>query len=58
MAPEQVDITLGEKTKRTDIYALGGILYTMLTLQPPVKDDNVQTVLDNTSTAKSPRLHP
>ncbi|MCM8531024.1 MAG: serine/threonine protein kinase [Lentisphaeraceae bacterium] len=48
MAPEQIDSKLGNKTKQTDIYALGGILYTLLTLRPPVKKDNVQEVLDAT----------
>ena len=52
MAPEQIDSTLGDKTKRTDIYALGGILYTMLTLQPPVKNRDIQKMLDDTINGK------
>jgi eukaryotic-like serine/threonine-protein kinase len=48
MAPEQVDHKLGEKDRRTDIYALGGILYTLLTKRAPVERDSVQDVLNET----------
>ena len=54
MAPEQIDSKLGDKTKQTDIYALGGILYTLLTLRPPIKKDNVQEVLDATVAGEVP----
>ena len=48
MAPEQVDFKLGEKDKRTDVYALGGILYSMLALKPPIDNKDVQKTLDMT----------
>lgn len=35
MAPEQVDPSFGEVNHRSDIYALGSILYEMLTGKPP-----------------------
>lgn len=44
MAPEQArpDHTVDT---RTDIYALGAILYSILTLRPPVRGDNLKDVL-------------
>lgn len=48
MAPEQVDFKLGEKDKRTDVYALGGILYSMLAMKPPIDNKDVQKTLDQT----------
>jgi serine/threonine protein kinase len=44
MAPEQArpDHPVDE---RTDIYALGAILYSILTLRPPVRGDNLKDVL-------------
>ena len=48
MAPEQIDFKLGGKDKRTDVYALGGILYSMLALKPPVDKKDVQKTLDDT----------
>ena len=52
MAPEQVEFKLGEKDKRTDVYALGGILYSMLALKPPVDHKDVQKTLDDTVEGK------
>ena len=49
MAPEQVKSELGNKTIQTDIYALGAILYAILTLHSPldhIKD--IDQVLDKT----------
>ena len=52
MAPEQVEFKLGEKDKRTDVYALGGILYSLLALRPPIDHKDVQKTLDDTVAGK------
>jgi serine/threonine protein kinase len=44
MAPEQVEN--GPVDERTDIYALGGILYQILTLRPPHEEGEVYEMLD------------
>jgi len=45
MAPEQALGKTGNLDERTDIYALGAILYSILTLHPPVTGDDVDKVL-------------
>ena len=45
MAPEQAYGRIGQLDGRTDIYALGAILYNILTLHPPVEGDTSQAVL-------------
>lgn len=45
MAPEQAEGRIEDIDERTDIYALGAILYTILTLHPPVSGDSVDEVL-------------
>ena len=48
MAPEQVDSSLGSKTPKTDIYALGGILYSLLCFKVPFESDTLEGVLKET----------
>ena len=45
MAPEQAEGRAGDIDTRSDIYALGGILYCILTMQPPVTGANLDEIL-------------
>jgi len=45
MAPEQAAGELDKLDARTDIFALGGILYNILTLHPPVNGTTVEEML-------------
>jgi serine/threonine protein kinase len=50
MAPEQAMGQSFDIDERTDIYALGAILYSILTLHPPVSGDSVDKVLKRVAT--------
>ena len=52
MAPEQAEGKIDQIDERTDIYSLGAILYTILTLRPPVQGDNVREVLEKVVTGE------
>ncbi len=45
MSPEQAYGKVSEIDQRTDIYALGAILYSILTLNPPVEGETVNAIL-------------
>jgi len=49
MAPEQALGRIDELEARTDIYALGAILYNMLCLRPPVEGKTVHEILRKVS---------
>ena len=48
MAPEQIETELGPKNLQTDIYALGGILYSLLCYKAPFESDTLDGVLKET----------
>lgn len=55
MAPEQIKKCFGSKTVQTDIYALGSILYSLLTFHSPLDNiKDVDNVLDSTIEGKIP----
>ena len=47
MSPEQAMGKKGKKDFRTDIYALGAILYSLLTFKPPVTGANAKELISN-----------
>lgn len=49
MSPEQARGSMEEVDERSDIYALGGILYAILTLRPPVEGKTALEVLQKVS---------
>jgi len=50
MAPEQADGEIDKLDARTDIFALGGVLYNILTLHPPVSGKSVEEMLEQIRT--------
>jgi serine/threonine protein kinase/Leucine-rich repeat (LRR) protein len=50
MSPEQAEGKVDEIDARTDIFALGGILYNILTLHPPVSGKSVQEIVQKIRT--------
>ena len=51
MSPEQAMGKVSELDERSDIFSLGGILYAILTLRPPVEGKDVWEVLEKVQTA-------
>ncbi len=47
MSPEQAAGKNSKRSRQTDIYALGAILYTILTLHPPFRGETMEEVLRN-----------
>jgi len=45
MSPEQAEGKIAELDGRSDIFSLGGILYALLTLRPPVEGDSLEEIL-------------
>ena len=52
MSPEQARGENETLTARSDLYSLGGILYQLLTLRPPVEGRNVEEVLQKVARAE------
>jgi len=49
MSPEQASGSIGDVDELSDIYALGGILYAILTLRPPVEGETALEILEKVS---------
>ncbi len=54
MAPEQIDKTLGLRNEKTDIYALGAILYKLLTFCKPFHGMSTEEILSRTLCGELP----
>lgn len=52
MAPEQAEGRISDIDNRTDTYALGGILYAILTLHPPVTGANLDEILTRVTSSQ------
>jgi WD40 repeat protein/serine/threonine protein kinase len=52
MSPEQAQGNISDLDGRSDVFSLGGILYALLTLHPPVEGDSVAKVLQQVRNAE------
>ncbi len=52
MAPEQATVEKTVKDRRTDIYSLGAILYTLLSLHRPIKTGKLKQMLNDTQSGR------
>lgn len=52
MAPEQAEGRVIDMDHRSDVYALGALLYALLTLRAPVSGDSVKEVLEKVKSGK------
>lgn len=48
MSPEQASGHWNETSKKTDIFSLGAILYTILTLEVPFENNSIEQMIDDT----------
>jgi hypothetical protein len=56
MAPEQLSDEFGPLSKQTDIYSLGCLLYSILSLKPPLAGENLESVIDKTLAGEIPEV--
>jgi serine/threonine protein kinase len=54
LAPEQVSDAFGEISIRTDVYGIGGILYSLLTGQPPCAGESLADVIARVLSSRPP----
>ena len=54
MAPEQLSDEFGALSEKTDIYSLGCLLYSILTLAPPLAGDDLESVVEKTISGQIP----
>ena len=52
MAPEQIDCKIASRSRLTDIYSLGALLYSLLTLKTPIESETLEGVMQHTLTGK------
>jgi serine/threonine protein kinase/TPR repeat protein len=55
MAPEQIDLEVGEVGPRTDVYALGAVLFECLTGNPPFNAPTVYGIFEQILTEPAPQ---
>jgi serine/threonine protein kinase len=53
MSPEQAEGMIAELDQRSDVYALGAVLYAIFTLRPPVDGTSLHEVLNNVRAGKT-----
>ena len=56
MSPEQAEGQYAGLDERSDIYSLGGILYSILTLRPPVEGGSVEEVIDKVKNGQTTKI--
>lgn len=54
LAPEQISEAFGPVSERTDVYGLGGLVYSLLTGTPPMTGEDLPEILANVISSRPP----